>query len=92
MSEGLSIRKITSSIIGTSRVKAPRRQDSDSSGKRFQKQFEGEKDEMSSEDETTESEQTAEMKRKKKGKTASRSGDMPEPLNKNLGRKIDIHI
>jgi len=61
MSDGLNIRKIFSPIFSTTRVNRTKRQNPDARGKPFQKHFEDEKDEGSTENETEDSERKLEF-------------------------------
>lgn len=92
MAPELNIGKILSPIMSTSRVRAMKRQNRDSPKKRFHKHFEDENEKKS--DEGSAKDAGLSRPEKEKGYLTSGSEDekIQEPLHKDLGKQIDIHV
>lgn len=92
MADGLNIRKISSPIIGASRVDQAKKHNPDSNGKQFQRHLKDEKDEGSNEGSSA---HTEPLDRKAKPDNKGHGSEekmTPEPINGNLGKKIDILV
>ncbi len=92
MTERLNIQKISSPVMGTSRVNQARRQTQDSPKKRFQEHFEDDQNEESEENRAGHAESSHRRKAKEKKNNGSDEKREPEPIYGNLGKRIDIVV
>ena len=92
MTDGLNIRKISSPLFGASRVKRTGHENRDSQKRYFQKHLEDKNENGSDDGLPSDAEQSERETAGKKGSEGSESGNMQGTLQKELGKRIDIHV
>jgi hypothetical protein len=88
MTDGLNIRKMSSPLLGASRIKRTGREGRDSQKRPFQEHFEDKNENRSDDGSASDADRPERETKGEKGKDGSALGT----LHKDLGKRIDIHV